>query len=889
MRTFFARLIKAPGLALGLAAALTALALWAGLGLPFLTARSAMFPKDLPQAQRFERYLANYGAANDLIVVLEGDDKAQLDAFAQAYAARVTADPTVRSASHGIGLDVIGPLAWVLVPPDALGRAAGALGEALAGGEEPVPGTWAAALGAGAAALEEGAPTPQGVTPAQIAQGVDGLRWFLTRWRHWIEAPTAPAALDLTDLLAPYGAAQAADGAFRSHDGRLAFVFVRPADVSEEFTVVAPFVAAAQAAAQAVAADWQGAGRAAPTVGFTGLPAVVVEEFAAIQGDIKLIVISSGGLILLLILVGLRSVRRAIVVFVPMGVGVVWNLGVTELAVGHLTILTSSFTAILFGLGVDYGIFLSARILAERASGATMDDAIAHGSAAALKPLLTAAGATALIFAALIPSAFPGFAELGLLAATGVLCIVLATLWIQPALVRLLPFEPLPNTAPPTPHPERARKGPSALVVALAVAAAALGAVKADQVPFDYDAMKLLPADSQAAHWQRRMLAESDFTGELVILTDRDPQALAAKAAQAAKLPSVAMVRGVEAFFPTDGAARVAPARALGRAVRDAPQRAAVEALLAAPWDGAAQAALPGLLDGLGEVLADGQEQAFSAGQSGLVSALERALEAQRALKKALQAPQAQARTAAFVGAWAAGARGTLGVLAGWAEVQPLTPAALPPALKDRFVGKDGELAAYVYPKRSMYDRASLDALLADIATVDPQATGLPTTHQVFSDLVVDAFVQGTGLAVGLALLWIALALRRPGAILLAALPLLVGGAWMLASLWALEVSFNFANIIALPLVMGLAVDYGVWFAHQAQDHPQHTGWQVARIAGRPILLAAGTTLAGLGAISLARYEGVASMGLSLSVGLLACVLAALLLAPAVTTLFFRR
>ena len=105
----------------------------------------------------------------------------------------------------------------------------------------------------------------------------------------------------------------------------------------------------------------------------------------------------------------------------------------------------------------------------------------------------------------------------------------------------------------------------------------------------------------------------------------------------------------------------------------------------------------------------------------------------------------------------------------------------------------------------------------------------------------------------------------------------------------AIDMKFSYANIIALPLVIGLAVDYGVWFAHRRREFPDMSPWRVAIIAGRAILLAAGTTLAGLGAIILAEYRGVASMGVAVTIGLVCCVTAALLISPAITQLLFGR
>ena len=76
---------------------------------------------------------------------------------------------------------------------------------------------------------------------------------------------------------------------------------------------------------------------------------------------------------------------------------------------------------------------------------------------------------------------------------------------------------------------------------------------------------------------------------------------------------------------------------------------------------------------------------------------------------------------------------------------------------------------------------------------------------------------------------------------------------------------------------------------HRQREFVDLDGWQVARRAGKAILLAAGTTLAGLGAITMASYQGIASMGTAITIGLVCCVTAALLISPAITQLLFRR
>jgi predicted RND superfamily exporter protein len=228
-------------------------------------------------------------------------------------------------------------------------------------------------------------------------------------------------------------------------------------------------------------------------------------------------------------------------------------------------------------------------------------------------------------------------------------------------------------------------------------------------------------------------------------------------------------------------------------------------------------------------------------------------------------------------------------LLSTWQYASSLTPDELPPMLRERFFAKDGTVAIYAFPAKSVYKPENLDELLDEVYRVSPLATGFPTTHQVFSRMVVDSFRKGTLLAVILAVLWILLVLRSVSAALIALLPLVVGGGWMMGLMYMLGMDFTYANIIALPLVIGLAVDYGVWFAHRRRELADLSAWQVAVIAGRAILLAAGTTLAGLGAIAFAQYRGVSSMGISITIGLCCCVFAALLVSPALTVLLFGR
>jgi hypothetical protein len=359
----------------------------------------------------------------------------------------------------------------------------------------------------------------------------------------------------------------------------------------------------------------------------------------------------------------------------------------------------------------------------------------------------------------------------------------------------------------------------------------------------------------------------------------------------AAQLETLSKVQSITDLFPQNSDARVREARQVGAIVASSAYLNQIMALGDVKLKEATMERILSSLEKTETLLEDSEEMAFSAGHKHLVELFEAILSRLEELKEELEKnpEQARARTEHFVQKILSTARLGFKVLSSWQHARTLTPEDLPPALKDRFIGKDGSVAIYAHPAQSVYVLENLDKMLEEVYRVSHDVTGFPTTHQVFSRMAVFSFQLGTLLAVMVAMAWILMILRNVQGFVIATLPLLVGGGWMLLVMSTTNMKFSYANIIALPLVIGLAVDYGVWFAHRRREFPDMSPWRVAVVAGKPILLAAGTTLAGLGAILLAEYRGVASMGASIIIGLVCCVTATLLISPAVTRLFFGR
>lgn len=879
---------RKPWWVLGVALVLSVLASWATLQLPVLTSRQALLPQNTAVAKRFNDFLKNFGAASDLIVVLEGAPRSELESFADKLAINLQTEPEIGQATARLDMAFFLEHSYLLMPDKALNELVEIANKPTndAGGlEENLRKvlSWSSDL-------------PQfGSTDIDLKTAETSLKslsFLLEEWQRWLSAEVAPTGLDWSRLLSQNGAAGMNSGYFASRDGQMLFLFIHPKDASEAFEKLSPFIDKVKQVSTNLAEQAKAAGHAPPKVGLTGLPAMEYEEFVNIRKDISLVIFSAMGLISALILLVVRSLRWAVLIFVPMGLGVLWSLGLALVTVGHLTIITATFIAILFGLGADYGIFTSSRIAEERRAGKPLLESIGAGIGSSFVAVLTAGIASLLIFAALATVDFPGFAELGVVASKGVLMILISTWIVQPALYALLPPKLGSNLTPDSARTDAGvekHKGsypmPVALaIVILAVGFAVFGGVKGLAIPFDYDILKLLPKDSQATYYQRRMVEESDYKAEVIIFTAKDMAEARWISSEAGKLKTISQVQSLTDLFPADGEKRLYKALHIGESFARTNYRQQIAEIDRTGLSAKSYALLRAVLENATDMIDEAQEESFSAGQSKLVEDLEQVRERLTAISALLSADseRGRIRSESFLRVLLSGADAGLKVIDTWRLAQPLTPTQLPAALHDRFFSANGSIAIYAFPDKSVYDPENLDELIKEVYSVSPEATGFPTTHQVFSKSVVDSFSQGTQLALLLCLLWIMFATRNLRGFVLTVLPLLIGGGWMLGVMALGGIRYNYANMVALPMVIALAVDYGVWFNYRWAELKDRTPLQVSLAAGKVIGLAAGTELAGLGAITLASYRGVSSLGVSITIGLFCCLFASLVVAPAI-------
>ncbi len=612
------------------------------------------------------------------------------------------------------------------------------------------------------------------------------------------------------------------------------------------------------------AKDLDLAGKYRARVRLTGSVPMADEEFATVQQGALVNGLATVVIVLVILWLALKSARIIAAVFINLFVGLSITAALGLMMVGALNMISVAFAVLFVGLGVDFAIQFSVRYRAERHDIGELRPALAQAAAKVGVPLTLAAAAVAAGFMSFMPTDYRGVSELGQIAGAGMLVAYATSITLLPALLAVMnpPGEAHPVGYRALAPVDRFLQTYRVPVIAGTVAVALLGSPLLYFLTFDFDPIHLRSSATELISTLLDLGSDPrvGINSANVVLPSLDAANTAA--ARLAKLPEALSATTLQNFVPGDQDKKLAAIQSLADSVGPILQRPAASR---PPSDADNIAALNGVADQLDRIAGDAKGAGADAAKRLAADA--------RKLAAATPAQRAAAQ-AAFV----VPLQIDVDDLRDYLKAETVTIANLPDSLKREWVAPDGHARVEVAPKGDTNDTEVLRSFARAVLAVYPDAVGGPISILKSGDTVVTAFIEAGAYAlISIALiLWIVL--RRFGDVLLTLAPLLLAGLVTLEISVLIGMPLNFANIIALPLLLGVGVAFKIYYI---------MAWRTGQAnllqssLTRAVIWSALTTATAFGSLWLSQHPGTSSMGKLMALSLVCTLAAAVLFQPA--------
>jgi uncharacterized protein len=599
------------------------------------------------------------------------------------------------------------------------------------------------------------------------------------------------------------------------------------------------------------------------TVDLTGQVPMNDEQFAVIRHSALRDTLAAVLGVLIILWLALRSWKIIVAVFFSLMVGLAATAAIGLVMVGSFNLISIAFFVLFVGLGVDFGIQFSVRYRTERHEHDGLREALRWAARKAGNPLALAAVATAVGFFSFLPTSYRGLSELGLIAGCGMLIAFFCSITLVPAMLAVLnpPGEAAAmgfrSLAPVDEFLQRHR----IIVVTGTILIVLAGTPLLLHLPFDFNPVDLQSPESASVVTYRELQSDPQTSGNHAEVLAPSLEQADTMAKRLATLPEVSRVLTLSSFIPADQEQKIAALKAvsqrLGSALNPTKQQPA-------PADQENVAAIQSAAEDLARAAGRGNGAEAEAARrvSGLLKQLATADAGVRAKAGAALLP-------ALVH--------DLDRLRKSLVPELVTTKTLPPDLIRAWVLPDGRARVQVMPKGDPNDTEVLREFATAVLRAEPSAAGTAVGYYESGRTITTAFLQAGILALVAIAILLFIALRRWTDVLLTLVPLVLAGVVTLEICVLDDLPLNFANIIALPLLLGVGVAFKIYYIMAWRAGK--TGLLQSTLT-RAVVFSAMTNAIAFGSMWSSSYPGMSSMGKLMALALLCTMAAAVLFQP---------
>ncbi len=553
-------------------------------------------------------------------------------------------------------------------------------------------------------------------------------------------------------------------------------------------------------------------------------------EARFVLGDLRWISIVGTVLVAIVVFAFFPSPMILLLIFIPLILGIAMDFAIVKLTIGELNLVTTGNFAILFGMGVAYGVHIYSRFREEKKRGHTYEAAMTSAVEDTGRAAFLAASTTAVAFFSLMLADYKGFSQLGFITCIGVVFAFVAALVVMPALGKplsrwgLLRSHRISGSTIDDVLKRRGAPPRAYAVIIVAGVVLTIGSIwlitRFDTVyETDYNKLQFSNDERErAVRYEKQLFG---WTGEPAVLSANGEEDLLKLVAQLDELSRgegaghIQSVDSILSFIPKDQETK---------------------------------------RDVIREIAGIVNQKKMDRAEGEMKTSLKR-------LRKLTRA-------------------------------EPLTIDTLPEDIRIRFTSEDGGFLVFVYPKKDLNDiRYAIELrklLSAESLGREYGGTSAAIIFGDIQDMMLHDSPRVIAITFLVVMLIVLLDFRSVRRTLLALVPLVIGILWMVGIMSAFDLRVNWINVVAFPAVIGIGVDNGVHVLHRYRMEGPASLRRIVRNLGRTLTVSTLTTMMGFAALLLSRHPGLRSLGLLTVIGLATTFLAAVFFLPSLLFVYER-
>ena len=851
--------------------------------LTFKTGRGDLVAKGLPYVERYENYRGQFEDLDGMVVVVESENPADMSGFAEVLEQKLQAEPHLFSkVVYKVDTSYFRSRFLLYFDQDELATFSRKLEDHqdflaavnVSPGLHPLLSSINAEISSGMVDSllidflgEEEEKESENVEDLNLLIRIlEEMTRFLsgeTTYRSPWQALFKGGAVSLRE-----------QGYMVSKNGDMLFILVVANDDETSFTGYKDAVEQVRQLIAETRKDFPGI-----TVGLTGEDVISSDEMVTTQKDVEAASMIAFAGVALLFIIAFQGVIKPLLALFCLLLGLSWTMGFTTLTVGHLNILSVVFTTILIGLGIDFGIHILERFKEERQQGKEILLALQKTLQGTGKGNFSGAITTAIAFGAMVLTDFIGIVELGWIAGWGILFCMVAMLLVLPALITLEEKWRKPSylQIKPSIKKERGRIDKLFdhyyLIITVCTVLVLIASLSLQDLRFDYNLLNLQAKGTEAVKYEMKIIESAGRSAWSAAILANSLEEVREKERQLKALPTVARVDSITGVIPDHQKENADIIREnLAPLLKD---------LEVEPNDADfSWKALNKTLKGIQFKL-----QGRKGNELGQLQVAGNLIKNFRKQSRQVLPRVAEQRLEIFSQLLFTDYRNLIYELKANADVKLVQLEEIPEELRKRFVSKKGKYVANIFPRVDIWNLDEREKYLNDLKSVDPNVTGTAVHMFESTRLMTEGYVNGGLYAMTAIIIYVSFLFRNIRTVFFVLLPVLVGSIWTVGIMELIGLQLNMANLVILPLILGIGVVNGIHITHRYREEEDKNASVLEKSTGQAVLLSSLTTMIGFGSMMVANHYGVFSLGLVLTLGVFNCLIASVTFLPALLKL----